>query len=182
MSWTQERIDVLKRLNAEGYSFSEIADRLVVLPPFNRMSRSAVIGKAHRLGISRGTQPKYHKPRRGWVEEPRRVKPKNEHAPTRVARIFANLPKEPLPKASEADVARVSFADLRDEHCKWIPGSPADAGTNKPMFCGAERVPGLPYCRAHAARAYRAPDIDARMAEPSDAGAEAQREPERAPV
>ena len=45
MSWTEERIDRLKAMWAEGSTASQIADEL------GGVSRNAVIGKAHRLGL-----------------------------------------------------------------------------------------------------------------------------------
>ena len=45
MSWTDERVDTLKRLWGEGHSASQIANQL------GGVSRNAVIGKVHRLGL-----------------------------------------------------------------------------------------------------------------------------------
>ena len=45
MSWTDERVDTLKRLWGEGLSASQIATQL------GGVSRNAVIGKVHRLGL-----------------------------------------------------------------------------------------------------------------------------------
>ncbi len=47
MSWTDERIEQLRRLWAEGHSASQIAGTLG-----GGVSRNAVIGKIHRLGLS----------------------------------------------------------------------------------------------------------------------------------
>ncbi len=46
MSWNEERVDLLKRLWAEGQSASQIAKEL------GGVTRNAVIGKVHRLGLS----------------------------------------------------------------------------------------------------------------------------------
>lgn len=51
MSWTDERIETLKKLWSEGKSASEIADVL------GDVTRNAVIGKAHRLGLSGRPSP-----------------------------------------------------------------------------------------------------------------------------
>ncbi|MEL7026638.1 MAG: GcrA family cell cycle regulator, partial [Pseudomonadota bacterium] len=50
MAWTEERVDVLKRLWADGKSASQIANEL------GGVTRNAVIGKAHRLGLSNRTK------------------------------------------------------------------------------------------------------------------------------
>lgn len=46
MSWTDDRVDTLKRMWAEGLSASQIAKDL------GGVTRNAVIGKVHRLGLS----------------------------------------------------------------------------------------------------------------------------------
>ncbi len=46
MSWTDERVETLKRMWAEGASASQIAKEL------GQVTRNAVIGKVHRLGLS----------------------------------------------------------------------------------------------------------------------------------
>jgi len=51
MSWTDERIDRLKDLWSKGMTASQIADEL------GGVSRNAVIGKAHRLGLQSRPSP-----------------------------------------------------------------------------------------------------------------------------
>jgi len=60
MSWTDERIDRLKELWTQGMTASQIADEL------GGVSRNAVIGKAHRLGLQ--SRPSPVKPNEGPVE------------------------------------------------------------------------------------------------------------------
>lgn len=59
MTWTEERIEQLKTLWGQGMSASEIADIL------GNVSRNAVIGKAHRLGLSGRPSPIKKKTTRG---------------------------------------------------------------------------------------------------------------------
>jgi GcrA cell cycle regulator len=59
MSWTDERVEQLKQLWGQGMSASEIADAL------GDVTRNAVIGKAHRLGLSGRPSPIKKKPSRG---------------------------------------------------------------------------------------------------------------------
>ena len=47
MSWTDERVELLRKLWLEGLSASQIASELS-----NGITRNAVIGKVHRLGLS----------------------------------------------------------------------------------------------------------------------------------
>lgn len=51
MSWTDERVEKLRELWGQGMSASEIADLL------GDITRNAVIGKAHRLGLSGRPSP-----------------------------------------------------------------------------------------------------------------------------
>ena len=51
MSWTDERVELLKKMWAEGQSASQIAKEL------GGVTRNAVIGKVHRLGLSNRTAP-----------------------------------------------------------------------------------------------------------------------------
>ncbi len=58
MSWTDERVDKLKKLWADGLSASQIARSL------GEVTRNAVIGKVHRLGLSgRATTSRIDRPR-----------------------------------------------------------------------------------------------------------------------
>ncbi|MEM1363493.1 MAG: GcrA family cell cycle regulator [Pseudomonadota bacterium] len=50
MSWTDERVEILKRMWSEGQSASQIAKEL------GGVTRNAVIGKVHRLGLSNRNQ------------------------------------------------------------------------------------------------------------------------------
>ncbi|WP_417724375.1 GcrA family cell cycle regulator [Salipiger sp.] len=51
MSWTDERVELLKKMWSEGQSASQIAKEL------GGVTRNAVIGKVHRLGLSNRTGP-----------------------------------------------------------------------------------------------------------------------------
>jgi len=52
MEWTEEAIATLKSLWSEGRSARDIGERL------GGVSRNAVIGKAHRLGLSKQSKPR----------------------------------------------------------------------------------------------------------------------------
>src|SRR5438874_4887521 len=67
MSWTDERVELLKKLWADGLSASQIAAEL------GGITRNAVIGKVHRLGLAgRAKSPSSSSPR------PRKARP---HSP-----------------------------------------------------------------------------------------------------
>jgi GcrA cell cycle regulator len=77
MSWTEERIERLKKMWHDGATASQIADEL------GGVSRNAVIGKAHRLGLEQRPSP---------------VKPGDEKDAKKAAPAAA-APKAAAPKA-----------------------------------------------------------------------------------
>lgn len=144
MSWTDERVEQLKKLWADGLSASECARHI------GGMSRNAVIGKVTRLGLP-GRKVKVRRPARDpFNTEDRRTERKT--APRAVPKKSTiNWRAEPLPDVPVTDVARVALADLEPHHCRWPIGDPKHASFG---FCGCKKVEGLPYCNAHAHRAY----------------------------
>src|SRR5690606_16642364 len=61
--WTDERVELLKKLWAEGLSASQVAKQL------GGVTRNAVIGKVHRLGLSGRATPS--RPARSRPQAPR---------------------------------------------------------------------------------------------------------------
>jgi GcrA cell cycle regulator len=78
MSWTEERIERLKKMWHDGATASQIADEL------GGVSRNAVIGKAHRLGLEQRPSP---------------VKPGEEKEVKKPAAAPAAAASKPAPKA-----------------------------------------------------------------------------------
>jgi GcrA cell cycle regulator len=94
MSWTDERIDRLKAMWTEGATASQIADEL------GGVSRNAVIGKAHRLGLD--ARPSPVKP--GEEKKAAPAAPAATAAPTAPApRVEAPAPRAPAPVSREKD-------------------------------------------------------------------------------
>jgi GcrA cell cycle regulator len=118
LSWTDERIDRLKELWSQGKTASHIADEL------GGVSRNAVIGKAHRLGLQSRPSP---------------VKP-NEPAPKARARARdkaeapAAAAPEPKPAAAEAPPAPWEEDDEAEapESEAAAPAEPASAAPAAP--------------------------------------------------
>ena len=141
--WSEDRITTLKLLWREGLSASQIAGRL------GGVTRNAVIGKIHRLGLSGRAKPSAPA-RPGRVAKPR--------APVRAAAQHRTAPgpkPTPLPywveAAPEGPGLVTSLAALGAHVCKWPIGDPKADGFT---FCG--RPAEGPYCPGHAAVAYRA--------------------------
>jgi GcrA cell cycle regulator len=130
MSWTEERVGLLRQLWGSGKSASEIADLL------GGISRNAVIGKAHRLDLSGRPSPIRRKD-----ESEGKAAPAAEAAP----------PPKPEP---EAPPAGASILSLTERMCKWPIGDPRDKGFH---FCGKGTHANFPYCAEHAAIAYQPP-------------------------
>jgi GcrA cell cycle regulator len=90
MSWTDERIDRLKKMWSEGATASQIADEL------GGVSRNAVIGKAHRLGLDARPSP----------VKPGEEKEKKTAAPAAPAAAPKAIKPQPAAEAPAAPVAR----------------------------------------------------------------------------
>ena len=179
MSWTDERVEILKKMWGEGQSASQIAKEL------GGVTRNAVIGKVHRLGLSnRATsnssaksEPKPKAAPKAEAKaaapkeapspkaaEPAAEKPSNV-TPLRRQIIPAGQPLPPQPSANEISpeaLARVSeiekkakkltLLELTERTCKWPVGDPA---TPDFWFCGLPTQTGKPYCEAHVGVAFQ---------------------------
>src|ERR1700761_7591782 len=88
MGWTDERVELLKKLWQDGLSASQIAKQL------GGVTRNAVIGKVHRLGLSGRATPS--KPARKVFKAPR-PPPRPPSAPPRVAEPLALQAPTPAP-------------------------------------------------------------------------------------
>ncbi|WP_448538446.1 GcrA family cell cycle regulator [Sphingobium yanoikuyae] len=106
MSWTDERIDQLKAMWEKGLTASQIADEL------GGVSRNAVIGKAHRLGLqSRPSPVKANEaPKKAApARKPAAPAPEAE-APRAAAPVAAPPPPRPAPVAAPAAPAAPAAA------------------------------------------------------------------------
>ncbi|WP_294313444.1 GcrA family cell cycle regulator [uncultured Sphingomonas sp.] len=103
MSWTDERIDTLKTMWEAGQTASQIAEAL------GGVSRNAVIGKAHRLGLqSRPSPVKPNEP----AAAPAPVPAAPEPEPVVAA---PPAPPPPAPKPTPAPEPVIAAADVRDD-------------------------------------------------------------------
>lgn len=169
MSWTDDRVDLLKKLWAEGLSASQIAGRL------GSVTRNAVIGKVHRLGLSgRATtsRMKSHRPRQRMAAK-RMAKSRYATIGNPALRALYNAETNVyLPPTEELVIPvaeRKSIQTLTEVTCRWPIGDPQNTEFH---FCGKNKVPGLPYCEFHARRAFQPPQSrrrDRAVAEPVQA-------------
>ena len=104
MSWTDERIERLKKLWSQGVTASQIADEL------GGVSRNAVIGKAHRLGLQ--SRPSPVKPNEVEAPAPARATGKAKAAPKPAAAAAPSAPAQPREaKAKPAPARQPAPAD-----------------------------------------------------------------------
>ncbi len=181
MSWSDDRVELLKKMWGEGQSASQIAKEL------GGVTRNAVIGKVHRLGLSNrsgggksadASKTKAEaKPAPKAKAKPSRpaktaVEKKADETPAapvqtraRAAIIPAGQRLPPQPSANEIDpaaLAKVSeiekkakklhLMELTERTCKWPVGDPA---TEDFWFCGLPVQTGKPYCEAHVGVAFQ---------------------------
>jgi GcrA cell cycle regulator len=156
MSWTDERVELLRKLWLDGRSASQIAAELA-----NGISRNAVIGKVHRLGLSSRTKAPSAAPQR---QRPRPVVQRSSVArsPSAFIRGATALAVDlrpvaaPLPEPIEEVVVPlaecVTIMELRESMCRWPIGDPVSAEFR---FCGSKASPGASYCAHHSRLAYQ---------------------------
>lgn len=169
MQWTDERVELLKKRWAEGLSASQIAAEL------GGVTRNAVIGKVHRLGLSgRAKAPASTvsrmrpKPAPAANQQRRPVSaPGQVHRPTyatqggaALAMSAAPAPRPtPAPRIVPIEVVetefvceRVTIMELRENMCRWPLGDPSQPEFR---FCGGRSTPGTAYCPHHSSIAYQ---------------------------
>ena len=164
MPWTEDRVELLKKLWTEGHSASQIAAKLGM-----GVTRNAVIGKVHRLNLSgRATQPRSSEPR-----TPRKTRepshpgrpmgaPSMPRAGNTVLKQFPRAEAQPrqitLPEPKPLRLVdlpkdgRITILHLSDKTCKWPIGDP---GAEDFCFCGHGPRDNSPYCEYHARLAYQ---------------------------
>jgi len=149
MTWTPERENQLRELWEAGLSASRIAVEL------GGTTRNAIIGKAHRLGLSGRATRKGGGKSSGMRLVSRVSAPRAPRAHIRPRYV------EPLERSEHA----VSLVEMTDKQCKWPIGDPR---TNDFHFCGAGRTEGMSYCEYHCAVAYQVPSRRDESAPPAE--------------
>jgi len=185
MSWTDERIDELTRLWQAGHSASDIGKRMGV-------SKNAVVGKAHRLklpsklpsrpspikqgengedaqaGGATNGQPAANgnanaaSAQNGGANGGGQARKKSGNGARKRSASGGNG-KANGAAAANTVVSQRAQLEQRGQRtgCLWPFGDPSEPDFH---FCGAQSMPGKPYCQEHAAKAYitRSRDRDER--------------------
>ena len=172
MEWTEQRIEILRKLWGQGQTASQIAAIL------GGITRNAVIGKAHRLGLT--GRPSPIKREAGASPQPRRraVAPSSrrlpgsgqpgqvhgqplpqthgisaaQHAPTPRAEAHTEtVTREAPPPAPPRQNSPRTASHVGSKTCSWPMGDPKQPGFH---FCGEPAEAGKPYCGHHCHVAY----------------------------
>lgn len=146
-TWTDAKDETLKAHLANGESASFIGKAMGV-------TRNAIIGRSHRLGIRKIRRVAGPRPPRRRSKAPQsnpvattqrlRVKPFMAGPQVVTHAVYEGA-------AYEAPATRKTLLELTERDCRWPCGDP---GTESFFFCGAPQVDGKPYCPTHCAIAY----------------------------
>ena len=162
MNWTDERVETLRKLWAEGLSASQIAAQL------GGVSRNAVIGKVHRLKLSsRGratAAPARQKKAQGTggAKSVTRSATVTRTAATSIGAtaLQQQFDAEPVARQYLRPVEnvvvpisrRLQLVQLNERTCKWPNGDPLSEDFH---FCGNDSAESGPYCAYHAKIAFQ---------------------------
>lgn len=143
-TWTAERIDQLRSFVGAGLTCSQIAAEIGV-------TRNAVIGKIHRLGLGPGRAAAAPE---GYC--PPRVRRPRFRTQRWLLRLIGDAPsiadEATLPAAPIESAHPCSLLELAPGKCRWpLSGS----GVPNFAFCGNDQAAGFSYCAGHARMAYR---------------------------
>ncbi len=172
MTWTKERINLLVDLWLSGKSASNVAKEI------GNVSRNAVIGKVHRLGIANRVNVKKtsqsHKNDpdkiRTRIDKPQKtLKKRNplnhsdiykeQTLKTKISSVKIHHPPRPYGKQivlardpnAPIQLKKLSLFELKENNCRWPSGDPK---SNDFHFCGCPTEGNTPYCAYHARIAY----------------------------
>ena len=153
MSWTDERVELLKKLWSDGLSASQIAAEL------GGITRNAVIGKVHRLGLSgraKSTSTGVPRPRKARApSHMMRIGRASIRGNTALAHAYEIEEAEPELIDNVIPIGqRRTLLELNEQTCRWPVGDP---GSGDFFFCGGNTLAGLPYCGYHGRVAYQPP-------------------------
>lgn len=157
MKWPPDMIERARQLWEAGHSASEIAADLG-----HGLSRNAVTGKLHRLGIVRGHSNNRSEATSLRLKIRRRREKPPAPAPVVMRKRLARTPaspkvfhyilefdQRPMRELSPDDIPlaqRKQLLDLRANDCRWPYGDPGKPGF---FFCGGETIVGHSYCATH---------------------------------
>jgi GcrA cell cycle regulator len=152
--WTDEKVELLRQLWLDGKSASQIAAELG-----DGVTRNAVIGKVHRLGLSgrvKASAPTAPRVRqRPTAARPAAPRSGGFRGNTALA-LARETQIEAEPQIREDVVIpmslRVTIVELREAMCRWPLGDPT---SSEFRYCGIQTQNDGPYCAHHGRMAYQ---------------------------
>jgi len=162
MVWTDEKVKLLVQYWESGQSITQIGKQL-------GMTRNAVVGKAHRIGLAKRASPilrseKPAQPRVAAASHGAAQHGSGQHAPAAPAprpttvrvRDEAAMPHAPHSHGPSqgnqlTPALLAALTPTTGPRCKWPIGDPKTADFD---FCDHVALPGKPYCASHCAQAY----------------------------
>jgi GcrA cell cycle regulator len=150
-TWNPERVAQLRAFIGAGMTCSQIAAEIGV-------TRNAVIGKIHRLGLGPGRPAAAP----GRACPPRTRRPRLASQRQLLRLITADAPRAAdgtISEATSVDSVRCcSLLELEQGKCRWPVSERTADGSSDFVFCGNEALAGFSYCAGHARMAYRTPE------------------------
>ena len=143
--WTTHATETLRALWSQGLPAAEIGLALSI-------SKSAVLGKAHRIPLPARRLPAPAK--KASPPTRRRSPAKKQRDPSLPAAAEVSEPVVPAARPKRSfTISRATGQNvsLGKHTCCWPIGDP---GTESFRYCAEAKLPGKPYCAEHAARAY----------------------------
>jgi GcrA cell cycle regulator len=158
MYWTDEKVELLRKLWLDGKSASQIAAELG-----DGVTRNAVIGKVHRLGLSgrvKASAPAAprvrQRPASSRAAAPRPARSGGGfHGNAALAMARDPLLEEEVEIREDVVIPmslRVTIVELKEAMCKWPLGDPT---TPEFRYCGIQTQSEGPYCVHHGRMAYQ---------------------------
>lgn len=153
--WTEDRIAKLKQRWLDGLSTQSIADELG-----SGISKNAVIGKIHRLGLAdkggaRERAPRAERQRREGTSSPRRTISKAAPSSLFPPRRHEVEPETDFELPETTHLGRDAVVGLVAQSCRWPIGDPRSEDFR---FCGCSSSSDSPYCAHHRRLAYQPSD------------------------
>ena len=139
MSWTEEKVEKLKKLWGNGNTASQIAEII------GGISRNAVIGKAHRLNLSAKIKTRVATSNKNF--ESSMEENNNRSKKVRKSKFKSLL----IEKDFEPENPK-QLEELDENSCKWPIGHPDE---NNFYFCGRSSLKDFSYCKLHLLYAYQ---------------------------
>ncbi|MBN9256903.1 MULTISPECIES: GcrA family cell cycle regulator [unclassified Mesorhizobium] len=164
MNWTDERVELLRKLWSEGLSASQIAAQL------GGVSRNAVIGKVHRLKLSGRGRATAAPARQKKAVQGTTVQKSVSRAATAARHVTTSIGATALQAQFDAEpevrhyirpvaenvVVPISrhlmLVELTERTCKWPNGDPLSEDFH---FCGNDAAETGPYCKYHSRIAFQ---------------------------